>query len=299
MKVDTVLEENRLLEELYDIIRIVDPVTKIVYDTKFINGYDKKLKGLDDMKYCFDFWGDNKPCENCISSRVMNEKKVYMKTEYNGKDVYIVTSIYVVYSEKKYILEVISEITKKELLNELKGKDYFEIKKALMEKNLEIVTDELTGSYNRRFINERLPFEMIFYDTYKENIVIAMADIDFFKNVNDTYGHDAGDFILKELVRIINENIRLEADWVARYGGEEFIIFLKNIPNEKAFGKLNEIREIIENNDFVYEDKTIKITTSFGMKEYDEEIEMTDWIKKTDKNLYKSKNSGRNKVTWE
>ncbi|MCK5762929.1 MAG: diguanylate cyclase, partial [Clostridiales bacterium] len=185
MKVDIVLEENRLLEELYDIIRIVDPVTKIVYDTKFINGYDKKLKKLDDMKYCFDFWGDDKPCENCISSRVMNEKKVYMKTEYNGKDVYIVTSIYIEYNGGKYILEVISEITKKELLNELKGKNYFEIKRILMEKNIQMVTDELTGTYNRRFINERLPFEMIFHETYKENIVIAMADIDFFKNVND------------------------------------------------------------------------------------------------------------------
>ncbi len=295
---DIVLEENRLLEELYDIIRIVDPVTKVVYDTKFINGYDKKLQELNNMKYCFDFWGDDKPCENCISSRVMNEKKIYMKTEYNGKDVYIVTSIYVEYNGEKYILEVISEITKKELLNELKGKDYFEIKKTLMERNIQMVTDELTGSYNRRFINERLPFEMIFHETYKENIVIAMADIDFFKNVNDTYGHDAGDFVLKELTNIIKENIRLEADWVARYGGEEFIIFLKNIPNEKAYKKLNEIREIIENTDFVYDDKTIKITTSFGMKEYSKEIEMTEWVKKADENLYKSKNSGRNKVTW-
>ena len=299
MKIEQLIEDNKIFEELYDIIRIIDPFTKVVYDTKFMRGYEKKIIGLSDMKYCYDIWGDNTVCENCVSARAINEKKVFMKTEFNGKDVYIVTSILIEHEGKKLILEVVNEITEKGLYDELQGKDYFEIKKALKEKNLQMVTDELTGAYNRRFINERLLFEMIFYATYKENIVISMADIDFFKEVNDTYGHDAGDYILKEVVNIIKDNIRIETDWIARYGGEEFIIFHKNISNEKAFEKLNDIREIIEANDFVYDGKTIKITVSFGMKDYGGEKEITEWIKKADKNLYISKNSGRNKVTWE
>ncbi|MBN2260401.1 MAG: GGDEF domain-containing protein [Clostridiales bacterium] len=297
-KVDKLLEKHAMIEELYDIIRIVDPFTKKVLDTKFIGNYDKKIIGLEDMVYCFDFWRDHTVCENCISARVMNEKRVYMKTEYNGQDVYIITSVPVELDGIPYILEVINEITEKGLLNELQGKDYFEIKKTLKERNQQMITDELTGAFNRRFINERIPAEMLLYDANQQNIVIAMADIDFFKKVNDTYGHDAGDFILKNVVAIITENIRYETDWVARYGGEEFIVFLKNISNEKAFEKFNQIREAIEAKDFLYGDEIIKITISFGMKEFANEQEMTEWVKKADENLYKSKENGRNKVTW-
>ncbi|MCD6436523.1 MAG: hypothetical protein J7L15_09135, partial [Clostridiales bacterium] len=67
MKVNQILKKNKIIEELYDIIRIVDPFTKIVLDTKFLGNYEKKLTGLEDMKYCYDFWKENSPCENCIS----------------------------------------------------------------------------------------------------------------------------------------------------------------------------------------------------------------------------------------
>jgi len=297
-KVELFLDKNNILENLYDIIRIVEPFTKKVVDTKFINGYNNKIKGLESMNFCYDFWGDNKPCDNCISARVMNDNKMYMKTEYNGEEVFMITSLPFKVSDRKYILELISEITDKGILDELQGKDYFEIKKMLKEKNMQLIKDELTNSYNRKFINERLPFEMINSNVNNENIVIAMADIDFFKNVNDTYGHDAGDFILKNLVKIINDCIRSESDWVARFGGEEFIIFFKNISSQVAFDKLNEIRKKIESTEFKYEEKIIKITTSFGMSEFDEKIDMTEWIKKADDNLYKSKDLGRNRVTW-
>jgi len=297
-KVELFLQENSIIENLYDILRLVDPFTKKVIDTKFINGYENKVKGLESMNFCYDFWGDNKPCDNCISARVMNDNKVYMKTEYNGEEVFIITSLLVKVENQEYILELINEITDKGILDELQGKDYYEIKQVLKEKNMQLITDELTKSYNRRFINERLPFEIINSNKKDENIVIAMADIDYFKNVNDTYGHDAGDFILKEVVKIINNCIRYESDWVGRFGGEEFIIFFKNIPSKVAFDKLNEIRKEIESKEFKYEEDIIKITVSFGMSEYDGKLDMANWIKEADENLYKSKDSGRNQVTW-
>ncbi len=145
--------------------------------------------------------------------------------------------------------------------------------------------DPLTKAYNRRSFFEdikHLP---------NSTHTLVMTDIDYFKKVNDTYGHDVGDFILKEFVKIIKENIR-EEDKIYRWGGEEFIILLKNINSQDAYKKILAIKEKIESHDF----NGIKITASFGIKEINHTPTTND-LKILDNALYISKEKGRNKVT--
>ncbi|MBT0878958.1 GGDEF domain-containing protein [Campylobacter sp. RM12640] len=125
------------------------------------------------------------------------------------------------------------------------------------------------------------------------NDVIAVCDIDFFKKVNDTYGHDAGDFILKNVAKILKANV----DKVYRFGGEEFVIVYKNQDFKNCVTKLDNIRENIEKEIFKFNEKIIKVTISIGVEMVeDDKIKA---FKNADAKLYKAKNSGRNRVIYE
>jgi len=145
--------------------------------------------------------------------------------------------------------------------------------------------DPLTFSFNRRSFFEDI--KNLSFNTH----TLVMADIDHFKKINDTYGHDAGDLVLKELVNIIKENIRKE-DKIYRWGGEEFIILFKDMTAEQAQNKIKDIKSKIENYNF----NGIKITASFGIKEITGTPNNQD-LKILDNALYVSKEKGRNKIT--
>lgn len=144
--------------------------------------------------------------------------------------------------------------------------------------------DALTKVLNRRA-----------YDRTRilQNDVLCVLDIDFFKKVNDTYGHDAGDFILKEIAKILKKNLKK----VFRFGGEEFVIVFKNLNITHCVDELEKIRKIIENETFHFKDKDIKITVSMGVAQINDDKEST--FKVADERLYKAKKSGRNRVVYE
>jgi len=155
--------------------------------------------------------------------------------------------------------------------------------KTYFEKNS--LTDPLTQTKNRR---------SFFKDIAKlkpTTHALIMTDIDHFKKINDTYGHDVGDYVLKEFVNIIKNNIRKD-DLIYRWGGEEFIIILKNVDKNQAKNIAENLRQKIESHNF----NGIHITASFGIKEIDGIITDDD-LKEVDKALYFSKKTGRNKVT--
>ena len=155
--------------------------------------------------------------------------------------------------------------------------------------------DQLTNVYNRNYLEE-------YQDTIElKNYVVAIADIDFFKKVNDTYGHDAGDIVLKEVANIIKTTIRItHDDMVIRFGGEEFIILIrKSEKNKKILSNiLNRIRKNIETYEFyITETKHINVTVSIGLNlEPSRSKNFTEAFKIADAALYEAKNSGRNNV---
>ena len=155
--------------------------------------------------------------------------------------------------------------------------------------------DFLTGMFNRRYFFDN--GESILEKNIRKNtdITVAMVDIDKFKNINDTYGHDIGDIAIKEVANILEKNLR-KSDLVARFGGEEFCILLEDISLEEVNNLFEKIRESFQNNVINIETTTLSYTVSTGIY-YGIGDNLDNMVKSADEALYDSKENGRNRVT--
>ncbi len=159
--------------------------------------------------------------------------------------------------------------------------------------------DDLTKVFNRRYFDKKINESVEIANRYKRECTLAMIDIDFFKKVNDEFGHQGGDFILKRLARLLKTNIR-KVDYLCRYGGEEFAIIMPETVKEVGGQILEKLRETVQNQDFFYEPKreNIKITISTGVANQPIDAgSVQSLIEKADKALYRAKDNGRNQVT--
>ncbi|MFQ6081910.1 MAG: diguanylate cyclase [Candidatus Aminicenantia bacterium] len=159
--------------------------------------------------------------------------------------------------------------------------------------------DGLTNTINKAYIIELFDRELSRTKRYKTPLSVMMVDIDFFKKVNDAYGHLAGDYLLREIAKIIAGNLRGE-DLFGRYGGEEFLIILPDTSIKKAKIVAGKIREKIENKKFCFDNQDIQVTVSIGLGEYSKSLQTPDLlIAAADKNLYIAKSQGRNRVYYD
>ena len=183
-----------------------------------------------------------------------------------------------------------------------------EVQEDLKKKNLELtkintelkklsVTDELTQLYNRSHFFETLSLEMKRCTRYKMEMVLMLIDLDDFKAVNDTFGHQAGDHVLKEVAGILNMCVR-DSDAVGRYGGEEFIICLVHTDMEGAAAPAERIRSTVEGRVFTFPEGTYRITVSGGMTTFPGpgQVGRDELIKRADIALYEAKTTGKNKM---
>jgi diguanylate cyclase (GGDEF)-like protein/PAS domain S-box-containing protein len=165
-----------------------------------------------------------------------------------------------------------------------------------MQEKLKVLAtiDSLTGIYNRYSLNEKIDAEIRRVKRYSGSFALMMFDIDFFKKVNDTYGHDVGDYVLQQFSKIVSDSIR-DTDIFGRWGGEEFILLAPNEEIEGAKYLAEKIRKNIENYNF---EDVKKITVSIGFSVCDGYSEKEKLLKKVDDALYEAKESGRNRVVY-
>lgn len=158
-------------------------------------------------------------------------------------------------------------------------------------------TDPLTRIYNKGYLLEALEAEFKRAKALHSPFSILFFDLDHFKKVNDTYGHDAGDFVLREFTQLVRSGHVRPKDVFARYGGEEFILLLANTDLQTAQPMAERIRAAVEAHAFIYEGKRLQITTSLGVAEINSSIESAQTLlKEADKALYSAKQNGRNRV---
>ena len=156
--------------------------------------------------------------------------------------------------------------------------------------------DALTGAYNRRYFTQIFDKEFAIAQRYKNKLSILLIDIDNFKEVNDTYGHDGGDAVLKRFV-IFCEEILRESDLFSRYGGEEFIVMLASTPSLGAAIIAERIRANIEEMSVTYKKQTIKFTISIGISlVLDTDTNSNAVLTRADSALYQAKKKGRNRI---
>jgi diguanylate cyclase (GGDEF)-like protein/PAS domain S-box-containing protein len=197
-------------------------------------------------------------------------------------------------TDRKYDEQVITEA------NDQLRIDMQKIEQLQTELREQSLRDPLTGLYNRRYLSETILREITRADREKRPVCFIMGDIDHFKKINDTYGHQVGDKFLVALANLMKENAR-GSDIVCRYGGEEFIMVLPGATIDSASRRAEELRQKCADLSILHDGKTLRITISFGVALYpDHGRDAEEVIQKTDKAMYISKETGRNRVTvWQ
>jgi diguanylate cyclase (GGDEF)-like protein len=162
---------------------------------------------------------------------------------------------------------------------------------------MEMSIDPLTKALNRRSFETIIQRLLEISKITNTPISFAMADLDYFKKVNDTYGHLVGDEALRHFVNIVKKNLR-KSDYIFRIGGEEFVILLPSTQLKNAAKIIEKVRKEVESHPLYYDGKEIKITASFGLVEAEPNKHINEIIKEADEKLYKAKELGRNKVVF-
>ena len=182
---------------------------------------------------------------------------------------------------------------------QIRRKKYQEALKSQYQKSVSMaLTDGLTGLYNRHYLNVHLGNMVKQSHKNSKNLALMILDMDHFKEVNDTHGHDVGDMVLKQLATMIIGTAR-STDLVARFGGEEFVVLMPETDPLAALGAANRVREVVETTPFIIgADKTIHRTLSIGVASLvlEGKDSQEDLLKRADEALYMAKNSGRNNV---
>ena len=163
------------------------------------------------------------------------------------------------------------------------------------------ILDPLTGCYNRGYLNKQILMELKRSTRYEKPCSIILTDIDHFKQVNDTFGHQVGDAVLIQFVKNLQDIVRSESDWIARYGGEEFLIVLPETTVSNAEIVAEKLRIAVSSQPLRCGDHQVSITASFGVTGFDPDakipaITLEQMLKAADENLYRAKDDGRNRV---
>lgn len=157
--------------------------------------------------------------------------------------------------------------------------------------------DHLTKVYNRAALNDRLEHEYRRWLRYQHPLCVALIDIDDFKDINDSYGHLAGDKALKIIARTIHKCLH-ETDFIARFDGDEFVVIMADLNEEERIKRLNKIRESVSQLPFRFRDQNVTISISIGATLFEGNDTPTDIIERTEKALYSAKSAGRNRMIW-
>ena len=219
-----------MLKNVFDVVRLVDVGRTCVLNV------DDQGKIVDEDHPCFAVWNRENRCENCVSYKAFTQKTQLAKIEFMGEDAYQVISKYVEIEGRACVLELVVKL-RKDMPLSFHGREH--LVRSLHQYSQELYQDALTGAFNRRYYEEQF--------CGKDSADgVAVLDVDNFKTINDTYGHQAGDAALRTIVQAIVGCIR-NSDILIRYGGDEFLLVFPEIPEPVFNRRLQEISTAVSN----------------------------------------------------
>ena len=219
-----------MLKNVFDVVRLVDVGRTCVLNV------DDQGKIVDEDHPCFAVWNRENRCENCVSYKAFTQKTQLAKIEFMDEDAYQVVSKYVEVEGRACVLELVVKL-RKDMPLSFHGREH--LVRSLHQYSQELYQDALTGAFNRRYYEEQF--------CGKDSADgVAVLDVDNFKAINDTYGHQAGDAALRTIVQAIVGCIR-NSDILIRYGGDEFLLVFPEIPEPVFNRRLQEISAAVSN----------------------------------------------------
>jgi diguanylate cyclase (GGDEF)-like protein/PAS domain S-box-containing protein len=292
------MDLDKFLDELYEAAYMVDENRKILYWNKKaenISGYKKEeIIG----KFCYDnilrhvsqdgkrICHDGCPLVDSLRMKKINETKVYLHHKLGYRvPVTVKTFPFLDPLDNKHkVIELFTDYKEESSLYE-------------ENKNLQrqVITDNLTGCFNRAFIDYQIDTCINEYNVFNTDFGLLFMDIDNFKKVNDNYGHEVGDLVLKAVSNTVRKNIRAE-DYVGRYGGEEFVVLFRGINKENLFNSAEKLRMLIEGIEVETSKGKLAVTVSIGCKIYEKHLSKDELVKGADKLMYQAKETGKNRV---
>ena len=217
-----------MLKNVFDVVRLVDVGHTCVLSV------DEQGKIVDEDHPCYAVWNRENRCENCVSFKAFTQKTQLAKIEFMGEDAYQVISKYVEVEGRACVLELVVRL-RKDMPLSFHGREH--LVRSLHQYSQELYQDALTGAFNRRYYEEQF--------CGKDSADgVAVLDVDNFKAINDTYGHQAGDAALRTIVQAIVGCIR-NSDILIRYGGDEFLLVFPDIPEPVFHRRLQEISSAV------------------------------------------------------
>lgn len=252
-----VKEKLWILDNMYDVMRIIDPINKNVIN---ISNQPNMVGGGK----CYDFLNRGEMCKNCISVRVEIEKDTFIKLEYvsNGVMLIIATSISI--NGQRYIVEIIKNISaqKDKIIND---KFHNHVKNVIDNLNEKVIKDDSRSVYNRIYIESRLPVDLNNSIVNENNLSIIMLNIDEVENVNGKYGQEVLSEFLKDISEIIGKYVDEKSYWIGRYSENKYIVVLNNIHKEEAYNIADEIKSLLKNDTFEYNNEIMKLNVNLGV----------------------------------
>ncbi|MDD3252454.1 MAG: EAL domain-containing protein [Lachnospiraceae bacterium] len=273
--------------QYFDVVRLVDPIRTRVCNI---------CQDTCETHACYSVWGKNVRCSNCISLRALEHHGRFSKLEYSKEGVFFVISQYMQVAGRDYVMEMVTHL-EDEYVGHLFDKDLLLVK--LNDLNRQLIVDELTGVYNRRHIDEHLSNYIFNAKNSGGDLGIAMVDIDNLKMINDTFGHMAGDSVIRHTAKLLQENIaRSKSDFVARYGGDEFLLVCRNVPAAVFRRRLEELLACVKEAK-VEGIGSLALSVSIGAVTLSEfpDYEQKELIETADRRLYEAKRAGRGVVS--
>jgi diguanylate cyclase (GGDEF)-like protein len=254
---DKVKEKLWILDNMYDVMRIIDPINKNVISIS-------NQQGAVSSRKCYDILNRGEMCENCISVRVEVEKDTFIKLEYVTNGVMLIIATSISFDGERYIVEIIKNITaqKNKILHD---EFHSHVKDVIDNLNEKIIKDENTSVYNRLYIESRLPVDLNNCIVNENNLSIIMIEIDHFKSVNDECGQDLWTEFLIDISEIISKTIKGESYWIGRYSENKYIIVLNNIDKKEAYNISDEIKDLLKDISYEYNNEIVKFNVNLGV----------------------------------
>lgn len=265
---DEIQTVMKMAQEEYDVVRLVNPVLRRVCDTH---------NNLETGEICGTIWGRCERCENCTSVRALQTKRNAYKIEFADKKAFLVVSRYVEIDGKPRILELVADVTK-DFMAEDSQRD--RIAQFINSHNDMLVTDPLTRLYNRRFLDEHFVPSLTCCHEVQLTVNVAILDLDDFKATNDRYGHQAGDYLLKDVASFwklhFNSREKNKERLVIRYGGDEMLIIGCGLPAAEFKKMISDYYKEMRKICYYKPDIHFDFSMSFGIAS-SEELPLETW----------------------